>query len=45
MLHYLFWCDKYYCSEKHTVRPNSPTPSMGIVVARLVELELEKDRW
>jgi hypothetical protein len=27
------------------VRPCSPTPSVGIVVARLIELELEKDRW
>ena len=32
-------------SVKHTARPNSPSPSVGIVVARLMELEPEKDRW
>ena len=32
-------------SVKHTTRPNSPSPSMGIVAARLMELEPEKDRW
>jgi hypothetical protein len=32
-------------SEKHTAHPYSPTPSADIVVARLMELEPEKDRW
>ena len=32
-------------SEKHPARPDSPTPSVGIVAARLMELEPEKDRW
>jgi len=32
-------------SEKHPVRPNSQSPSLGIVAARLMELEPEKDRW
>jgi hypothetical protein len=32
-------------SEKHPARPCSPTPSVGIVAARLMELEPEKDRW
>ena len=32
-------------SVKHTARPNSPSPSMGIVAARLMELELKKDHW
>jgi hypothetical protein len=32
-------------SEKHPTHPNSPTPSVGIVAARLMELEPEKDRW
>lgn len=32
-------------NEKHLARPDSPTPSMGIVAARLMELEPEKDRW
>ena len=31
-------------SEKHPARPDSPGPSMGIIVAKLTELELEKDR-
>jgi hypothetical protein len=32
-------------SEKHPARPYSLTPSVGIVAARLMELEPEKDRW
>ncbi|KAI0303402.1 hypothetical protein B0F90DRAFT_1911396 [Multifurca ochricompacta] len=32
-------------SEKHPARPDSPSPSVGIVAARLMELEPEKDRW
>jgi protein SMG6 len=32
-------------SEKHPARPSSPSPSVGIVAARLMELELEKDHW
>ncbi|KAI9463378.1 hypothetical protein F5148DRAFT_1313175 [Russula earlei] len=32
-------------SEKHPARPDSPTPSVGIVAARMMELEPEKDRW
>jgi protein SMG6 len=32
-------------SEKHLAHLNSPTPSVGIVAARLMELEPEKDRW
>jgi protein SMG6 len=32
-------------SEKRPVRPDSPSPSVGIVAARLMELEPEKDRW
>ena len=32
-------------SEKHIARPGSPTPSVGIIAARLMELEPEKDRW
>jgi len=32
-------------NEKHLAYPDSPTPSMGIVVARLMELEPEKDHW
>jgi hypothetical protein len=32
-------------SEKHPMRPCSPTPSVGIIAARLMELEPEKDRW
>ena len=31
-------------SEKHPAHPDSPGPSMGIVAARLMELEPEKDR-
>jgi protein SMG6 len=31
--------------EKHLARPGSPTPSVGIIAARLMELEPEKDRW
>jgi hypothetical protein len=34
-----------YSSEKHPARPYSPTPSVGIVAARIMELEPEKDRW
>lgn len=32
-------------SEKHPERRCSPTPSVGIIAARLMELEPEKDRW
>jgi protein SMG6 len=32
-------------SEKNPARPCSPTPSVGIIAARLMELEPEKDRW
>ncbi|KAI9433991.1 hypothetical protein H4582DRAFT_1983834 [Lactarius indigo] len=32
-------------SEKHPARPDSPSPSVGIVAARLMELEPEKERW
>ena len=32
-------------SEKLPARPDSPSPSVGIVAARLMELEPEKDRW
>ena len=32
-------------NEKHPARPCSPTPSVGIIAARLMELEPEKDRW
>jgi len=32
-------------NEKHPARPDSPTPSVGIVAARLMELEPERDRW
>ena len=32
-------------SVKHTTRPDSPSPSVGIVAARLMELDLEKDCW
>ncbi|KAI9455599.1 hypothetical protein BJY52DRAFT_638264 [Lactarius psammicola] len=32
-------------SEKHPARPDSPSPSVGIVAARLMEIEPEKDRW
>jgi protein SMG6 len=32
-------------SEQCPPRPNSPSPSVGIVAARLMELEPEKDRW
>jgi hypothetical protein len=32
-------------SEKHPPRPDSPSPSVGIVAARNMELEPEKDRW
>ena len=32
-------------SEKHPARPDSPTPSVGTITARLMELEPEKDRW
>jgi hypothetical protein len=32
-------------SEKRPARPYSPTSSVGIVAARLMELEPEKDRW
>ena len=32
-------------SEKHLARPDSPSPSVGTVAARLMELESEKDRW
>jgi hypothetical protein len=32
-------------SEMHLARPCSHTPSVGIVAARLMELEPEKDRW
>jgi protein SMG6 len=32
-------------SEKHPARPDSPSPSVGIVAARLMELEPERDRW
>ena len=37
--HTLWWCDK------RPTHLNSPTPFVGIVVARLVELESEKDHW
>jgi len=32
-------------SERLPARPDSPTPSVGIVAARQMELEPEKDRW
>ena len=32
-------------SVKHPARPNSPSLSMGIIAARLMELEPEKDHW
>jgi protein SMG6 len=32
-------------SEKHPAHPGSSSPRMSIVTARLMELELEKDRW
>ena len=32
-------------SEKRPIRPDSPSPSVGIVAARLMDLEPEKDRW
>ena len=32
-------------SEKHVARPCSPTPSVGIIAVRLMELEPGKDRW
>jgi len=32
-------------NEKHLAHPDSPTLSVGIVAARLMELEPEKDRW
>jgi hypothetical protein len=31
--------------EKHPARPCSPTPRVGIVAARLMEVEREKDGW
>ena len=31
--------------EKHLARPDSPTPSVGIIAARLMELEPKKDCW
>ena len=34
-----------FSSEKHLAHPGSPTPIVGIIAARLMELELEKDRW
>ena len=32
-------------SEKHPVHPNLQSLSVGIFTTRLMELELEKDRW
>ena len=32
-------------SENHPAHPDSPTPSVGIIAARLIELEPKKDRW
>ena len=32
-------------SEKHPACTCSPTPSVGIIAAQFMELELEKDRW
>ncbi|KAI9445663.1 hypothetical protein BJY52DRAFT_1194184 [Lactarius psammicola] len=32
-------------SENHPACPDSPSPSVGIVAARLMEIEPEKDRW
>ena len=32
-------------SEEHIACPGSPTPSVGIIAARLMELKPEKDRW
>ena len=34
-----------FSGEKHLAHPGSSTSSVGIIAARLMELELEKDRW
>jgi hypothetical protein len=32
-------------NEKHFAYPDSPTPSVGIIMARLMELKPKKDHW
>jgi hypothetical protein len=45
MLHYLFWCDESTTSSENLeAHRASLFASVGIVVARLMELEPEKER-